>query len=88
MPVSQSDAVVHSSSVALLRVVVGAGELTLRDLWSCSRSVITAPPKPSAQTQLLDVMYDAQETTYGKLDRLMESVDMLFARMGDLHHLQ
>ena len=33
-------------------------------------------------------MYEAQETTDSKLDQLMESVDLLFARVGDLHHLQ
>lgn len=31
---------------------------------------------------------ERMSTTDEKLDRLMESIDLLFARVGDLHHAQ
>ena len=33
-------------------------------------------------------MHSSQERVDSKLDRLVESVDLLFARVGDLHHSQ
>jgi len=33
-------------------------------------------------------MHSSQERVDAKLDRLVESVDLLFARVGDLHHSQ
>ena len=44
-----------------------------------------APPKPSVQTKfILDAMEEEAEKELTKLDQILDSVDMLFARVTDI----
>ena len=48
-----------------------------------------APPKPSAQSQfLLDAMAAAEQREDARWETLMESVDLLFAKVGVIDHNQ
>jgi hypothetical protein len=50
---------------------------------------ITAPPKPSVQSQfLLDAMAAAEQCEDARWETLMESVDLLFAKVGVIDHNQ
>jgi hypothetical protein len=54
-----------------------------------SRSDITAPPKPLAQTKvLLDQMSRSQEDDKNKWDQVMDNFDLLFTRMNDIGIIQ
>ena len=50
---------------------------------------ITAPPKPSAQTQfVLDAMAQAAHHDDERWEQVMESLDLIFARVTDLGRTQ
>lgn len=50
---------------------------------------ITAPPKPSVQTQfILEEMESSGQKEDERWDRMMKSIDLLFARVGDIDRVQ
>ena len=52
-------------------------------------SVVTAPPKPSAQTKiLLDNMSKSVEEEKTRWDQVMENFDLLFSRINDIGVVQ
>jgi hypothetical protein len=49
----------------------------------------TAPPKPSVQSQLvMDAMEENEEKIEAKFDKMMDSIDMLFNKMENIHFAQ
>ena len=51
--------------------------------------VITAPPKPSKQTQfVLDAMSKNSDEEKGRWDQVMEHFDLLFQQMNDIEVIQ
>jgi hypothetical protein len=52
-------------------------------------SIITAPPKPSKQTQiLLDNMSRSADEEKSRWDQVMENFDLLFSQMNELGVVQ
>ena len=48
-----------------------------------------APPKPSAQTQiLLEAMESSEQRGDARWDTMMESIDLLFAEVADVDRVQ
>lgn len=53
------------------------------------RGFTTAPPKPSAQTQiLLEAMASSEQREEERWDRITESIDLLFAKVGEIDRTQ
>lgn len=53
------------------------------------KSIITAPPKPSAQTKfILEAMSSKTDEEKGRWEQVMENFDLLFAQMNDLGIIQ
>jgi len=56
---------------------------------SFSTNSTTAPPKPSAQTQfILDAMESFSQREDSHWDQMTESIDLLFARVGNIERVQ
>ena len=57
--------------------------------WIDLRAVTTAPPKPSVQTQfVLDAMAHTTSQDDRHWEQVMESLDLIFARMTDIGSTQ
>ena len=58
-------------------------------MWVDLRWFIKAPPKPSAHSQLLlEAMASAEQREDKKWEHIMESVDLLFVKVGTIDRNQ